>query len=115
MMEVFLLQFLAAGLGAASTGLADYCYRSARIGQRVHSLWISTSIAVICLPVVVWACDVFLGLGVTGATVAGVAVGVVFFWVYQNLRKAPPLQRFGVPGSPPRAASASVSSAKFNR
>jgi hypothetical protein len=113
MMEVFLLQFTAAGLGAASTALADYCYRGARIGQRVHTLWVSTSIAVICLPVVVWACDVFLGLGVVGMTVAGAAIGVVFYRVYQNLRKEPPLQRLGMAG--PSPARARRSPAKFNR
>ena len=43
MMEIFLVQFLAAGLGAASTALADYSYRTARINQRAHSLWIATS------------------------------------------------------------------------
>jgi hypothetical protein len=115
MMEVFLLQFLAAGLGAASTALADCFYRSALIGQRIHSLWISTSIAVICLPVVVWACDVFLGLGIFGTTVAGIVGGVVFFWVYQNLRKEPPLHRFSRPGSPPHPASATVLPSKLNR
>jgi hypothetical protein len=40
------VQFLVVALGAASTALADWRYRNARIGRNVHSLWISASIAV---------------------------------------------------------------------
>jgi hypothetical protein len=114
MMEVFLVQFLAAGLGAANTALADYSYRKARVSQRTHSLWIATSIAVICLPVLVWACEVFLGAGAFGRTVAVVALGAVFLWVYRNLRQQPPLQSLGKASFPSHPASAAIPPAKFD-
>jgi len=63
MMEIFLIQLLAAGLGALSTAWADWSYNRARIGTRLHALWVATSIGVICLPVVSWTSMVFLGSG----------------------------------------------------
>lgn len=38
MMEIFLIQLLAAGLGALSTASADWCYNRARIGARLVGL-----------------------------------------------------------------------------
>ena len=38
MMEIFLIQLLAAGLGALSTAWADWSYNRARIGRRLHAL-----------------------------------------------------------------------------
>jgi hypothetical protein len=95
MVQVFLVQFLAAALGAASTATADWLYHSGRIRQRLHSLWVSASIAVICLPVLAWVCNVFLGTGWPGQLVAGILVCTIFFWVYQNLRKLPSVQNLG--------------------
>ena len=91
MVEIFLVQFLVAALGAASTALADRSYRNARIGRPMHSLWVSGSIAVICLPVSVWICFVFFGFGLLGLAVAGIFLGTVFCWVHRNLRQQPPL------------------------
>ena len=93
MVEIFLVQFLVAALGAASTALADRSYRNARINPYVHSLWISGSIAVICMPVSIWICCVFLGSGLFGLGVAGMLVGAVFFWVHRNLRQLAPLPK----------------------
>jgi hypothetical protein len=114
MMEIFLVQFMTAGLGAASTALADHSYRTSRINQRTHCLWVATSTAMICLPVLVWACDVFLGPKVFGRLVAGVILGAVFFWVYRALRRqSPPQASSSLSSSFP--ASTAASSAKFHR
>jgi hypothetical protein len=115
MMEIFVVQFLAAGLGAASTALADYSYRRSRINQRTHCLWVATSTAVICLPVLVWACDVFLGPGVFGRIVAGVVFVAVFFWVYRTLRRERSPQELTSPHSSALSRSTAVSTAKFHR
>ncbi len=92
MVQIFLVQFLAAALGAASATIADWLYHSGRIRQGLHALWVSASITVICLPVLEWVCNVFLGSGLPGQLVAGILVGSIFFWVYRNLRKLPSVQ-----------------------
>ena len=74
MVEIFLMQFLAAGLGAANITLADWLYQRAHIRQQLHSFWVSASIAVICLPILLWTCGVFLGVGLLGRTVN------IFYW-----------------------------------
>jgi hypothetical protein len=99
MMEIFLIQLLAAGLGALSTAWADWSYNRAQIGRRLHALWVATSIGVICLPVVSWTSMVFLGSGLLGQLVAGTLVGAVFLWVYRNLPKPRQVRKFG-PGFP---------------
>lgn len=104
MTEVFIIQFLAAALGAASTASADWLYQRAHIGQRFHSLWVSISIAVICLPVFVWTSNVFLGPGLFGQLTAGTLVIAIFLWVYRNLPKLPSVQGLG-PHLPPRRPS----------
>ena len=96
MVQIFLLQFLAAALGAASTAMADWLYHSGRIRQRLHSFWVSASIAAICVPVLVWTCSVFLGPGLPGQLVAGMLVGAIFFWAYRNLLKLPAVQNLGL-------------------
>jgi hypothetical protein len=115
MMEIFLVQFLAAGCGAASTALADSSYRKSRINQRTHCLWVATSIAVICLPVLVWACDVFLGSGAFGRIVAGVTLGALFFRIYRTLRKEPPPQALSSAHLFLASRDTAVSPAKFHR
>jgi hypothetical protein len=107
MVEIFVMQFLAAALGAASTALADWLYERARIRQGLHSFWVSASIAVICLPVVAWTCHVFLGFGLLGQLVAGTLVGAIFFWVYRNLRKLPSVQNLGA-RRPPRPSGGAI-------
>ncbi len=95
MMEIFLIQLLAAGLGALSTAWADWCHNRAQIGRRLHAFWVAASIAVICLPVVSWTSMVFLGSGLLGQLVAGTLVGAVFLWVYQNLPNSGQVRKFG--------------------
>lgn len=89
LLKIFIVQFLAAALGAASTVLADWLYRNARIRHGLHAFWVSASIAVICLPVLAWTSSVFLGFDMLGRLATGIVVGTIFFWVYQNLRKLP--------------------------
>ena len=94
MMEIFLIQLLAAGLGALSTAWADRSYSRARIGRRFHTFWVAASIAVICLPVVIWTSRVFLGSGLLGQLVTGTLVGAIFLWVYRNLPKSRQIRKF---------------------
>jgi len=102
MMEIFLIQLLAAGLGALSTAWADWSYNRARIGRRLHAFWVAGSIAVICLPVVSWTSVVFLGSGWLGRLVTGILVGAIFLWVYRNLPKPRQVRKFrpGLPDAP---------------
>jgi len=95
MMEIFLIQLLAAGLGALSTAAADWCHNRAKIGRRLHAFWVSASIAAICLPVMAWTSTIFLGSGLVGQSVAGVLVGAIFLWVYQNLPSRRPGRKIG--------------------
>ena len=90
MMEIFLLQLLAVGLGGLSTAWAGHCYNRARIGGRLHAFWVSSSAAASCLPVVAWTAIVFCGPGVLGQSIAGTLVGAIFCGVYRNLPYAPP-------------------------
>jgi hypothetical protein len=95
MMEIFLVQLLAAGFGALSTAWADWSYNGARIGRRLHTFWVATSIAMICVPVVSWTAIVFLGSGLLGPLLAGTLVGAIFLWVYLNLPKSREVRKFG--------------------
>lgn len=95
MMKVFLVQLLTIGLGGASTALADLAYRGARINHRAHSVWVAASMAVICLPVLVWTCDVFLGPDVFGRIVALFSTIGLFAWVYASLQRRPATATFG--------------------
>lgn len=107
MMEIFLIQLLAASLGALSTASADWSYNGARIGARLHALWVSASIAAICLPVIAWTASVFLGPGLLGQMVAVILVGAIFLWVYHNLPNSRPVRKLG-PGAPWRPSSGAV-------
>jgi hypothetical protein len=93
LIEIFLIQLLAAALGALSTALADWSYNKGRIGPRLHTFWLSSSIAAICSPVVGWISNIFFGSGVIGRGVAGLLVGAIFFWVYHNLPKPRSVQK----------------------
>ena len=99
MIETFFIQLLAAGVGALSTAWADWSFNGARIGRRLHALWVSISIAVIFLPVVSWTAMVFLGSGLIGSLAAGTLVGAIFLWVCRNLPQARQVRRLG-PGLP---------------
>lgn len=85
MVEAFLLQLLAAALGALSSAMADWTHRRGRISLRLHSLWVSASIALIYLPILGWVTNIFLGPGLTGELVTAAAMGAIFFCCYQKL------------------------------
>jgi|SRR5215813_3813430 len=105
MLEIFAVQFLGAAAGAVSIGLADWLYNKARIQQSLHSFWVSASIAIICLPVLGWTSNVFLGSEGYGQVVAGMLVAAIFFSVYRNLRKLPSVRSLEPPLPPPRRSS----------
>ena len=95
LLEIFTAQLTAAALGAVSVGAADWLYHGGRIRQVMHSVWVSCSITVICLPVLAWTTNVFLGSGMLSQVFVGTLGGLIFFWVYLNLRKLPAVPEFG--------------------
>jgi hypothetical protein len=87
MLEIFIVQVTAVILGTISMGTADWLYNTDRIRQSLHSVWVSCSITLICLPVLAWTTNVFLGSGVLSQVFVGALGGVILFSVYRNLRK----------------------------
>jgi hypothetical protein len=102
------VQFLAAALGAASTGLADWLHQRGRISRKQHSFWVSASIAVISLPMLAWISVVFLGSGLLSRAVIAALVGAIFLWVNGNLRKLPSIAPFGPHRAPVHPARGPV-------
>jgi hypothetical protein len=107
MVQIFVIQLLAAALGALSTAWADGLYNGGRIGRRWHAFWVSASIAVICLPVVAWTSTVFLGAGLLGQAAAGIVVGTIFLWVHRNLPNSRSVRKYG-PDLPRHSSSGAV-------
>jgi len=103
MLEILALQVVAATIGTLSIGIADWLYQHERIRQPLHSLWVSASSTAICLPLLTWTADVFLGVGVTSRVLVGAFAVIMFLWMYRSLLKVPPLEK-------PRAGTAAVSS-----
>ena len=85
MVEVFMIQLLAAALGAVSTAVADWSHNRGRISLRLHTSWVSASIAAIYLPVLWWTANIFLGSGPVSELVALIVVGTIFVCVYRSL------------------------------
>jgi hypothetical protein len=100
MVEIFLIQLLAAGLGAVSTAVADWSRKRGRISLRLHNFWVSASIAAIYLPVLWWMANIFLGPGVLSELAAIIVVGTIFMGVYRNLPKPRSLPDLGRRPSP---------------
>ncbi len=92
-------------IGMISIGAADLVYHSGTINQRFHSLWVSVSITVMCLPILDWAAIVFVGAGGLSRGVIGIFEVAIFLWLYRNLRKLPAVRKLGhgLPPSPPAA------------
>jgi hypothetical protein len=93
MLEILTVQVIAAILGTLSVGTADWLYHRGRIRQTSHSLWISSSSTAICLPIITWTANVFLGAGIVSWVLVGTLGVMMFFWLYRNLLKVPPVQR----------------------
>src|SRR6266480_2723170 len=77
MLEVLTLQVIAAILGTVSIAAADWLYHRGRI----------------CLPILTWTASIFLGVGVISCVLVGALGVMMFFWLYRNLPKVPPVQR----------------------
>lgn len=93
MMEILTVQVIAAILGIISISAADWLYHRVRIGRFSHSLWISFSNTLICLPILAWISIVFLGDGLVSWVLVVAVLSMMFFWQYHNLLKIPPAQR----------------------
>jgi hypothetical protein len=93
LLEVLALQVIAATLGTLSIGGADWLYCRGRIGQPLHSLWVSSSSTAICLPLLTWIITIFLGAGVISWILVGTFGVAMFLWMYRNLRKIPDTQK----------------------
>jgi hypothetical protein len=110
LLEVLVAQVTIAALGTISMGAADWLYHGDRICRNLHSVWVACSITVICLPLLAWTTNVFLGSGMLSQVLVGTLGGLIFFWVYLNLRKLPGEQEFGqtppAPGAWTRAPAA---------
>jgi len=89
MLEIFFVQLVAAALGTVSIGVADLLYKAGRIGQGFHTFWVSCSTAAICVPVLTWTTDVFLGPTMASRGLVGAVAAAMFYWSYRNLRKLP--------------------------
>jgi hypothetical protein len=95
LLEIFITQFTAAALGTVSIVAADWLYHGGHIRRALHSIWVSCSITVICLPMLGWTTDVFLGSGILSLVLVGTLSGSIFFWMYRNLRKLPVVTELG--------------------
>lgn len=95
MLRILVLQVIVAILSMGSIAAADWLYHRRRIRQRLHSLWVSASSTVICLPVLSWISNVFLGSGVLSLMPVCILGAVMFLWVYRSLRKVPPTENVG--------------------
>jgi hypothetical protein len=103
LLEIFTAQVITAVLGTVSIAAADRLYHGGRIHQALHSVWVSCSITVICLPVLAWTTNVFLGSGMLSQVFVGALGGLICFWVCRNLRKLPAEHEFGQDLPQPRA------------
>jgi len=102
--EILAIQMAALLLALVSIGAADSLYYGGRIAQRLHSLWVSLSIAAMCVPVLSWVAAIFLGPGAPGQSLVGVLAAALFVSLYRNLRALPAIRRLGhrmPPPSPP--------------
>ena len=86
-LEILTLQVIAATLGTLSIGVADWLHQRGRIRQRLHSFWVSSSSTAICLPLLTWTVNVFLGAGMTSWLLVSTFGAVMFFWMYRSLLK----------------------------
>ena len=93
MLEILTLQVIAATLGTLSIGSADWLYHRGRIRRPLHALWVSSSSTAICLPLLTWTVNIFLGVGVISWVLVSTFGAVMFLWMYSNLLKIPTVQK----------------------
>jgi hypothetical protein len=99
MPEVLAIEMAALLLAVLSIGAADFVYHSGRIAQSLHCLWVASSIAAMCLPILAWVASIFVGPGALAWTLVGAIEGVLFISLYRNLSNLPALRKLkpGVP------------------
>src|SRR5215472_12110935 len=90
MLAIFAVQVVAAIFGTASISIADWLYSVGRLRRTLHSLWIGCINAIICLPLVAWTANTFLGVGILSLTLVGITETMIFLWVYRTLSKQAP-------------------------
>ena len=92
-------------IGIVSIGAAGLVYHNGAMNQRLHSLWVSVSITVMCLPILDWATVAFVGAGRLSHGLIGTFEVLIFLQLYRNLRKLPAIRKLGhgLPPSPPAA------------
>jgi len=95
MLEILTLQVIAAILGTLSIGGADWLHHRGRIRRPLHSLWVASSSTAICLPLLTWVSNVFLGAGIISWVLVSAFGAIVFLWMYRNLLKVPAAQKSG--------------------
>jgi hypothetical protein len=93
MLEILALQVITAILGTTSIGAADWLYHRGRLGQRPHSVWVSASSITVCLPLLTWIIDVYLGDGVISWVLVGALAAIMFLWMYWNLLRVPSVRK----------------------
>ncbi len=91
MLAIFVVQAVAAILGTTSIGIADWLYNGGRLRQPLHSFWVGSTNAMICLPLVAWTTNIFIGVGILSLTLVGITEAMIFAWVYRNLSKLAPI------------------------
>ena len=92
MLEILTVQVIAATLGTLSIGGADWLYHRGRIRRPLHALWVSSSSAAICVPLLTWTINVFLGVGLVSWGLVTTFAGIMFLWMYRNLLQVPSVQ-----------------------
>jgi hypothetical protein len=103
MIKILAVEMVALMLALVSISLADAVYHSGRVTRRLHSVWVSLSIAIMCVPVLSWVAVILLGPGLTGQTLVGVFTAALFVALYRNLLALPAIRKLGyrMPPSPP--------------
>jgi hypothetical protein len=105
MTGILAVEMAALLLALVSIGAADSLYRRGRIGQRLHSLWVSLSVAAMCLPVLTWVAAIFVGSGAPARELVSGFEAALFVGLYRNLRilpairMPPPVERARPPAS----------------
>lgn len=107
-LEILTVQVIAATLGTLSIGGADWLYHRGRIRQPLHALWISSSSTAICLPLVTWTINVFLGVSVISWVLVGTFAAIMFLWMYRSLLTVPSVQKPQSGQAPLRSSSRPV-------
>jgi hypothetical protein len=91
--EILTMQVIVAALGTLSIGGADWLYHRGRIRRPLHAFWVASSSTAICLPLLTWTINVFLGVGVISWMLVGILGAMMFLWMYRNLLKLPSVQK----------------------